>query len=556
MMDTPDSLTIALAQLDPLVGDLAGNANRVLTARAQAETRKADLVVFSELFLVGYPPEDLVLKPAFQKEVERVLAALTAETAKPGPALLVGVPWREDGRLYNAMALLEGGEVKAVSYKHHLPNYGVFDEVRLFQPGPLPGPIEFRGVRLGVMVCEDMWHGDVAECLQETGAEILIVPNGSPFTVQKADERMMHATARVSETRLPLIYVNQLGGQDEVVFDGAGFVLDADCTLRVQMPAWQSCVQITHWSRSEDGWRCRTDDRQVIEEGTEAIYLAAMWGLRDYVEKNRFPGVVLGFSGGIDSALTGAIAVDALGPSRVHCVMMPSRYTSQDSLDDAAACAKLLGVPYDIINIRPAVDAFSAMLSDVFKGTEPDTTEENIQSRTRGLILMALSNKFGNMVLATGNKSEMSVGYATLYGDMCGGYNVLKDIYKTQVFELARWRNTHRPKGAQGPGGRLIPEHIITKPPTAELKADQKDEDTLPPYDILDDILISLVDREMSVEEIVARGHDPQTVKHIEHMLYIAEYKRHQAAPGVKVSIKNFGRDRRYPITNGFRDAR
>ena len=549
-------LSIALAQLNPLVGDIKGNAEKVMAARAEAAAAKADLVVFSELFLVGYPPEDLVLKPAFQRQVAATLENLILYTLlNPGPALLLGLPWEKDGRLYNASMLIDGGHMVAVSCKRHLPNYGVFDELRIFAQGRMPRPIDFRGVKLGVMICEDIWKADIARHLQQEGAEILIISNGSPFTVSKSRERFDHAAARVTETGLPLIYVNQLGGQDELVFDGASFVLSCDARTAVQLPRWEERVVTTHLKRGENGWDCGAGERAVLEGDTEAIYLAAMMGLRDYVDKNHFPGVVLGFSGGIDSALSAAIAADALGADRVHCVMLPFDYTSNESLEDAAACAGALGAPYDIIPIRPAVQAFEAMLHPFFQGLEADTTEENIQPRVRAVVLMALSNKFGNMVLTTGNKSEMSVGYATLYGDMCGGYNVLKDIYKTQVFELARWRNHHHPKGALGPDCAVIPQNIIDKPPTAELKENQKDEDSLPPYDVLDEILIDLVEKDMSVTEITALGFDRGLVKRIEHLLFIAEYKRRQAPPGVKVGVKNFGRDRRYPITNGFRDA-
>ncbi len=552
-----DRLSIALAQLNPLVGDIEGNTMKALAAREEAAAAQADIVVFSELFLVGYPPEDLVLKPAFQLEVSIALEKLILETKlTPGPALMIGLPWVKEGQLYNACMLIDDGHVVSVSSKYHLPNYGVFDELRIFAQGAMSDPVNFRGVRLGVLICEDMWFTDVAKYLQKNDAEILLVPNGSPFTVTKADVRLSHAAARVSETGLPLIYVNQLGGQDELVFDGASFVLNADGACAVQLPRWEEKVTTTHWKRDKNGWVCQAGEKAALEEGIEAIYLAAMLGLRDYVEKNRFPGVVLGFSGGIDSALSAAIATDALGADRVHCVMMPSDYTSQESLEDAARCATALGAPYDTIPIAPAVKAYETMLAPSFAGAGADTTEENIQSRVRAVLLMALSNKLGNMVLTTGNKSEMSVGYATLYGDMCGGYNVLKDIYKSQVFKMAGWRNQNKPKGGLGPEGLVVPQNIIDKPPTAELRENQKDEDSLPPYEVLDEILMGLVEKDMSVNEVVASGFDRDLVKRIEHLLFIAEYKRRQAPPGVKVGCKNFGRDRRYPITNGFRNAK
>jgi NAD+ synthase len=545
---------IALAQLNPVMGDIAGNLKRARDARAQAAG--ADVILFSELFITGYPPEDLVLKGALQADARAAIESLAADT-KSGPAILIGTPWVEDGKLYNAMVLLDGGKVAGTSFKHELPNYGVFDEKRVFAPGPLPGPLNVRGVRLGVPICEDIWIADACECLSETGAEILAVPNGSPFEAGKEDMRLQLAVARVNESGLPLIYLNQVGGQDELVFDGASFVLNADRSLALAMPAWREVVAISEWTKSADGkWACAQGERAGEETRESAVYNAMMLGLRDYVNKNRFPGVVLGLSGGIDSALSAAVAVDALGKDRVRCVMLPSRYTSQESFIDADECARRLGVYYETIEIERAVKAFGETLAPVFAGKAADTTEENIQSRIRGLILMAISNKDGPMLLTTGNKSEMSMGYATLYGDMCGGFNVLKDIYKTEIFELARWRNRHAPAGALGPTGEVIPEAIIEKPPTAELRPNQTDQDTLPPYAILDGILECLVEQEMSFEDTVAKGFDPATVKRVEQLLYTSEYKRRQAPPGVKISPRNFGRDRRYPITNAFRDAR
>ena len=548
-----DTLTIALAQLNPVVGDIDGNIGLIREARAEAAAAGADLVVASELVVCGYPPEDLVIRPIVQQTIERAVTALAAETADGGPALLIGAPWVEDGRLYNAALLLDGGQIATKRCKHDLPNYGVFDEKRVFDAGPLPGPVNFRGVRLGVMVCEDMWTVDVAECLEESGAEILTVLNGSPYEQDKWDTRLNLAVARATECRMPLIYVNQVGGQDELVFDGASFVIGADASLRAQMPAWETGVQITEWSRDGDKWICAETDRHPPPEGDPAIYSAMVLGLRDYVRKSGFPGVLIGMSGGIDSALTAAVAADALGPDAVHCVMMPSPYTSQESLDDAAEACRLLGAPLDSVSIGPAMSAFDEMLAAAFAGTKADTTEENIQARSRGLTLMALSNKTGAMVVSTGNKSEMSVGYATLYGDMCGGYSVLKDVYKTKVFELSRWRNANRPAGALGPAGIVVPENIITKPPSAELKPDQKDEDTLPPYDVLDAILKGLNERDLSIDEVVAEGHDRALVLRIWRMLLGAEYKRRQAPPGVKITGRSFGRDRRYPIVNAFR---
>jgi NAD+ synthase len=550
---TPSRLRIALAQLNPTVGDLAGNVAKLKAARERARAGGADLIVFSELFITGYPPEDLVLKPAFQRAARAAVEKLAAELG-PGPAVLTGTIWPEAGKIHNAVALLDQGAVQAVRFKVDLPNYGVFDEKRVFDAGPLPGPISFKGVRLGVPICEDIWKDEVTECLAETGAEILIVPNGSPFDWKKPDVRLNVAVARVTETGLPLAYVNQVGGQDELVFDGASFVLNPDHRLAVQLPAWEETVAITDWTRGRAGWRCEAGAIAKIDDGDGAAYHACVIGVRDYVEKNGFPGVLLGLSGGVDSALVAAIAVDALGPARVHAVMMPYRFTSNESVVDATQCAQALGIRLDTVPISAPVEGFETALAKMFERRAPDTTEENIQSRARGVILMAISNKFGAMVLTTGNKSEMSVGYATLYGDMNGGFNPVKDLYKLEVYRLAAWRNAHVPKGALGPAGTVIPENVITKAPTAELRENQRDEDSLPPYKVLDDILACLVEQEMPIAEIVARGHASETVKKVERLLYLAEYKRRQAPPGVKISSRNFGRDRRYPVTNKFRE--
>ena len=547
-----DSLAIALAQVNPTVGDIDGNIGLAHRARAEAARRGADLVVMTELMISGYPPEDLVLRPAFQEAWEKAIDDLAAATADGGPAVLIGTPWREHGKLYNAALLLDGGKIAAKRYKHQLPSYGVFDEARVFDAGPAPGPVAFRGVRLGVMVCEDMWYPDVPETLDESGAQILVVLNGSPFEMDKEDERLNLAVARVIETGLPLIYVNQVGGQDELVFDGRSFVLDGDRSLRVQAPSWTESVTISQWRANDDRWSCADGDRAPDVRGLETIYRAMVLGLHDYVVKNGFPGVIVGLSGGIDSALTAAVAVDALGAERVRCVAMPSRYSSDHSVSDAEACADLLGVRLDTVPIEPAHAAFEDMLAPLFAGRDRDATEENIQARARAVILMALSNKLGLMLVTTGNKSEMSVGYATLYGDMCGGFSVLKDVYKTVVFKLADWRNQNRPDGLAGPADRVIPENTITKPPSAELRPDQTDQDSLPPYDVLDDILAALIEGETSLGEICARGHDMDTVRRVRHLLFVAEYKRRQAPPGVKITRRAFGRDRRYPITNGF----
>jgi NAD+ synthase len=549
-----DTLKIALAQLNPVVGDLAGNAARLRQARAEAAAKGEDLVVFTELFITGYPPEDLVRKPAFADAARAAVEALAAETGDGGPGVIVGTIWPEEGKLYNSIALLDAGRVQAVRHKVDLPNYGVFDEKRVFDAGPMPGPVNFRGVRLGVPICEDIWKDEVCECLQETGSEILIVPNGSPFDWPKPEMRINVAVARVTETGLPMVYVNQVGGQDELVFDGASFVLNADRQLVLQLPAWAEALEAVLFRRTAEGWKGEIGLRAPLEAGESAAYHACVLGLRDYVNKNGFPGVVLGLSGGIDSALCAALATDALGPERVHCVMLPYRYTSGASLADAAACAEALGVRYDIVPIAEPVEGFGKALAGVFAGTPAGVTEENIQSRVRGTALMAISNKFGAMVVTTGNKSEMSVGYATLYGDMNGGFNPIKDLYKMEVYALSRWRNANVPKGGKGPAGVVIPENVLTKAPTAELRENQTDQDSLPPYEVLDDVLSCLVEKEMPLADIAARGHAPETVKKVERLLYLAEYKRRQAAPGVKISARNFGRDRRYPITNRFRE--
>jgi len=549
-----ETLNIALAQLNPMVGDLKGNLELVRAARAMAGS--ADLLVTGELVLSGYPPEDLVLKPAFQDALERRVQAFARETATGGPAVLLGTPWRKDGKLYNAALLIEDGKISAAYFKQELPNYGVFDEKRVFAAAGPQQPIAFRGHQLGVMICEDMWQPGVSESLSKAGADLLIVLNGSPFDVEKKNARFDYARARVSESALPLLYVNLVGGQDELVFDGDSFVMERCGTLSVRACSWRSSVVETKWLNGGDGWTCAPQGALEHASGMEEIYRALCLGLRDYVTKNGFPGILIGLSGGIDSALSAAVAVDAIGPERVHCVMMPSPYTSNESLDDAIEIASLLGCQLETISIEPAMAAFAEMLAPSFVGAAPDITEENLQARARGVSLMALSNKFGNMVLSTGNKSEMSVGYATLYGDMCGGYSVLKDIYKTTVFALSKWRNRHVPIDAFGPSGPVMGERVISKPPSAELKPDQKDSDSLPPYDQLDDILHGLTEAELSAEEIAERGHDPLVVERVWRMLDRAEYKRRQAPPGVKISSRAFGRDRRYPITNGYTGTR
>jgi NAD+ synthase len=549
-----DSLTITLAQLNQVVGDIAGNAKAMLAARDRAAG--SDLIVFPEMQLIGYPPEDLVLKPALIERAAAELEVLAKATGDGGPAMLVGSVFVSDGALHNGIALLDGGKVSAVRFKHELPNYGTFDEVRLFQPGPLPEPVVFRGTMIGLPICEDIWHPDVCRHLANFGAELLICVNGSPYEIDKDTLRIDGvAKRRAVDTGLPLAYLNRVGGQDELVFDGASFVINGDGSLAVQLQDWTEQEVTTHWTKTVKGWRCDRGEVATLAEHPEDIYCAMVLALRDYVERNRFPGVLLGLSGGIDSAICAAIAADALGPERVWSVMLPSRYTSQLSLDLATECARMIGCRYDTIPITPAVEAFDTMLSGSFADVEVDITEENVQSRIRGVTLMALSNKFGPMLLTTGNKSEMSVGYATIYGDMAGGYNPLKDAYKMTVFAISKWRNSHKPKFGLGPEGPVIPEEIITRPPSAELRPDQKDEDSLPPYPVLDGILLRLVEHEKSVDQLVNEGFDRAVVVRIERLLHLAEYKRRQAPPGVKLGTRNFGRDRRYPITHAFRSA-
>lgn len=547
-----DTLSITLAQLNQNVGDISGNTESMLKVRAEAG--KTDLVVFPEMHLIGYPPEDLILKPALIERAAAELERLALCTGDGGPAMLVGSVFVRDGALHNGVALLDGGRVTATRFKHELPNYGTFDEMRYFTPGPLPEPVLFRGAMLGLPICEDIWHPDVCRHLADFGAGLFICVNGSPYEIDKDVLRIDEiARRRAVDTGIPMAYLNRVGGQDELVFDGASFVINGDGSLAVQMRDWEEQVVETKWTKVARGWNCNRGELEGLSDHAEETWCAMVLALRDYVNKNRFPGVVLGLSGGIDSAVCAAIAVDALGPERVWCVMLPSRFTSQESLDDAKACAEALGCRYSIIPIQPAVEGFDAMLEDSFADTKVDITEENLQSRIRGVTLMALSNKFGPMLVTTGNKSEMSVGYATIYGDMAGGYNPLKDAYKMTVFGVAKWRNTGVPRIGLGPSGEVIPQRIIDKPPSAELRPDQKDEDSLPPYPVLDRILMGLVEHEKSVDQLASEGLERATVERIEHLLNLAEYKRRQAPPGVKLGMRNFGRDRRYPITHSFR---
>jgi len=548
-----DSLKVGLAQLNPKVGDVAGNLAKVRAARAEAAKQGAEMVLCSETVLSGYPAEDLVLKPAFQKACHAAVEALRADTMDGGPALFVTTPWREGEKLYNAIIALDRGEIVGKRYKVDLPNYGVFDDKRVFAPGPMPGPLVFNGVRIGVPICEDVWTPDVVECISETGGEILLVPNGSPYEMGKTDVRVQLGVKRVVESGLPFVYLNQVGGQDELVFDGGSFALGADRRLKAKLASFAEQVTTIEFRRGQKGWECQPGPIAPEMEQIESIYRAMVLGLRDYVNKTGFPSVVIGLSGGVDSAITAAVAADALGPARVHAIMMPSPYTSRDSLEDAEACARAIGVRYDIVDIGPAMEAFRTMLRPLFGNRSEDVTEENIQARARGVALMAVSNKLGGMVVTTGNKSEMAVGYATLYGDMNGGFNVLKDVYKSTVFDLCRWRNAHLPAGALGRAGAVIPPRIIDKPPSAELRPDQKDSDSLPPYPVLDAILKGLIERDLGAAELAAEGHDPAVVDRVWRLLEGAEYKRRQAPPGVKITSRNISRERRYPIVNGFR---
>ena len=545
-------LRIASAQLNPTVGDISANLDKARAARAEAAANGADLIVFPELFILGYPPEDLVLKPA---AVEACHAAIESFAKEPGIAALIGTPWRDHGKLYNAVVLIADGEIKATRYKHDLPNYAVFDEKRVFAPGHIPAPVDWRGLRLGLPICEDIWLEDVPRALATQGADFFISINGSPWRRTIESERR-DAFLKWADLDVPLVFVNQVGGQDELVFDGASFAWNPGGGEIQRLPAFTEHLAYSDWTKADGVWTGTSKQQSKVLTGLEADWKATCLALADYVNKNGFPGVVLGMSGGIDSAISAALAADALGPDRVWAVMMPSKYTSDHSLEDAKACAEALGVRYDIIDVEPAIAAMGGILTGIFAEQTPDTTEENIQSRMRGVVLMALSNKFGPMVLSTGNKSEMAVGYATLYGDMNGGYNALKDIYKSEVYQLARWRNQQNASPGLAPAGTVIPERIITKAPSAELKPDQTDQDSLPDYDVLDEILTGLVENEHGPKEIAAQGHDPALIARIENMLYRAEYKRRQAPPGAKIGRKNFGRDRRYPITNKFRSVK
>jgi len=548
-----DRFRLTLAQLNPTVGALAANAAKARAAWEEGRAAGADMVALTEMFITGYQTQDLILKPAFVRDAMAAVERLARDCAD-GPALGIGGPYF-DGALYNAYFILQGGRIAARVLKHHLPNDGVFDEKRLFTSADVHGPYVVNGVRIGTPICEDSWHPDVAETLAETGAEILLIPNGSPYHRGKPNLRLNLMVSRVVETGLPLVYLNMTGGQDDQVFDGCSMVLNPGGHLAVQMPQFEDCITHVDFLRGEDGWQAQKGLLAEVPPVAEADYRAMTIGLHDYLAKSGFSRVVLGLSGGIDSALVATIAADALGAENVHCVMLPSRFTSQGSLDDAAECARRLGCRLDTIPITGPQEAVGEALAPLFAGTEPGITEENIQSRLRGLLLMGLSNKFGAMLLTTGNKSEVAVGYCTIYGDMNGGFNPIKDLWKTRVFDTCRWRNTHHRPWMKAPAGEVIPHAIIDKPPSAELRDNQKDEDSLPPYPVLDAILEGLVEKELSVPEIVAQGHDLATVKRVESLLYTSEWKRFQSAPGVRLTQKAFWLDRRYPMVMRWRDG-
>ncbi|MCX7560339.1 NAD+ synthase [Sulfitobacter sp. F26204] len=548
-----DRFRITLGQLNPTVGDLAGNAALAFEAWQAGKAAGADLVALPEMFITGYNAQDLVMKRAFQLDVMSHIEKLAADCAD-GPALAIGAPWAEGAELFNAYLILKGGKITSRTLKHDLPNETVFDEVRIFDAGPLGGPYAVGNTRIGSPICEDAWHPDVAETLAETGAEFLLVPNGSPYYREKMETRQNMMVARVIETGLPLIYLNMVGGQDDQVFDGASFALNPGGKLAMQMPAFDAMIHNVDLERTPEGWRVVEQQLATFPDNYEADYRVCMLGLRDYMRKTGFKKVLLGLSGGIDSAIVATIAADAIGPENLRCVMLPSEYTSQASLDDAEAVATALGCRYDYVPISEGRQAITNTLAALFEGTQTGLTEENIQSRLRGLLLMALSNKFGEMLLTTGNKSEVAVGYATIYGDMAGGYNPIKDMYKTRVFETCRWRNANHRDWMMGPAGTMIPETIITKPPTAELRDDQKDSDSLPDYPDLDAMLNILVDQDGSIEDCVAAGFDRAIAKKVEHLIYISEYKRFQSAPGPRLTKGAFWLDRRYPIVNRWRD--
>ncbi len=544
---------LTLAQLNPTVGDLAGNAALARTAWEAGRAAGAGMVALPEMFITGYQIQDLVMKPAFSSAAMAAIEAL-ARACADGPALGIGGPWAFGTQLHNAYHVCQGGRVTARVLKHRLPNETVFDEVRIYDPGPITGPYRVGPLRIGTPICEDAWHEDVAEAMAEAGAQILLVPNGSPYYRDKFDVRLAHMVARTVETGLPLAYLNMVGGQDDQVFDGGSFVLNPHGALAHQLPLFDAVLRHVDFAEGPEGWRALDGAKALHPDAWEQDYRAMVTALRDYCAKTGFARVLLGLSGGVDSALVATIAVDALGPDRVRCVMLPSEYTAPASLADAAAVARALGCALDEIGIDGPRAAVTQALAGPFAGRPPGLTQENIQSRLRGLLLMALSNEFGEMLLTTGNKSEVAVGYATIYGDMSGGYNPIKDLYKTRVFQTCRWRNANHRDWMMGPPGEVIPPAVIDKPPTAELHADQRDDQSLPPYDVLDAILEQLIDREASVAEVAALGHARSLVEKVEALIYASEYKRFQSAPGTRLTPRAFWLDRRYPIVNRWRD--
>ncbi len=550
-----DTFRLTMAQLNPTVGDFAGNCAKALKAWEEGKAAGSDLVALPEMFLTGYQAQDLVQKPAFVADALVHLQEL-AKAILNGPMLTIGAPFQNGEKLHNSYFVLKNGEIVSRMDKHFLPNFNVFDEVRLFNRGDISGPyaVGNNGPRIGSPICEDAWYPDVCEAMVEAGAELLLVPNGSPYFRNKFPIRLMNMVGRVVENDVPLVYLNMVGGQDDQIFDGGSFVLNRSGKLAVQLPVFDEAVVHVDFHRGDDGWTAKEAVRGLLPSDLEQDYRAMVESLRDYMRKTGFQKVLLGLSGGIDSAIVATIAADALGPGNVRCVMLPSEYTSQASLDDAQSVVDELGCRLDTVSIAGPRAAVTAALAPLFEGLEEGLTEENIQSRLRGLLLMAQSNKFGEMLLTTGNKSEVAVGYATIYGDMSGGYNPIKDLYKTRVFDICRWRNDNHRPWMLAPAGEVIPVSIIDKPPTAELRHDQKDEDSLPPYDVLDGILEMLVDQEKSVAECVEAGFDRETVRRVEHLLYSSEYKRFQSAPGTRLSDRAFWLDRRYPIVNRWCD--
>ena len=544
---------ITLAQLNPTVGDLEGNYKVALEAWEKAQRVGSDLIAFTELFITGYNTQDLIKKPSFFKAAHDQILKL-AKTCKNGPAIAIGGPAYLKGKLYNAYYILADGNVANVIMKHHLPNQNVFDEKRIFDEGEISGPYQIGPIRIGSPICEDAWHSDVSETLSETGAQLLLVPNGSPYYNGKNDVRLNKMVARVVETNLPLIYLNMVGAQDDQVFDGGTFALNRGGSLAIKLPLFEEALEHIVLEETDTGWKIIKGELAKVPCDKELDYHAMVMGLRDYCKKSGFEKVVLGLSGGIDSALVAVIASDAIGSANVRSIMLPSPYTSQTSLIDATDLVENLGCKSDTLPINDCLTAIDKTLSSTFEGRKIDLTEENIQSRLRGLLLMAVSNKFGEMLLTTGNKSEVSVGYSTIYGDMAGGFNPIKDLYKTKVFEISKWRNKNHRPWMKGPPGSIIPDSIITKAPTAELRPNQKDSDSLPDYPDLDAILTILVDEDGSTSDCLKAGYKKSDVSKVEKLLYGSEYKRFQSAPGTRLSQRAFWLDRRYPIVNKWRD--